>query len=81
MIQPKLRFVFRNFPLTQEHPYALIAAEAAEAAAIQGMFWEMHDLIFEQQALLEPNIIPTWAKRVGVDLEKLGNDISRMESD
>jgi protein-disulfide isomerase len=43
MIQPKLRFVFRNFPLTQEHPYALIAAEAAEAAAIQGMFWEMHD--------------------------------------
>src|SRR6266403_875981 len=41
----KLCFIFRNFPLTQAHPYALIAAEAAEAAALQGKFWEMHDLI------------------------------------
>ena len=54
----KLRFVFRNFPLTQIHPYALIAAEAAEAAALQGKFWEMHDLLFEQQTLLKPEIIP-----------------------
>ena len=73
----RLRFVFRNFPLTQSHPYALIAAEAAEAAALQGKFWEMHDLLFEQQALLEPKIIPTWAERLGLDLEKLGNDISQ----
>jgi protein-disulfide isomerase len=72
----KLRFVFRNFPLTQAHPYALIAAEAAEAAALQGKFWEMHDLLFEQQALLEPDIIPQWAERLGLDMEKLGNDIS-----
>ena len=72
----KMRFVFRNFPLTQAHPYALIAAEAAEAAALQGKFWEMHDLLFEQQALLEPDIIPTWAKQLGLDLEKLGNDIA-----
>ncbi len=73
----KLRFVFRNFPLTQAHPYALIAAEAAEAAALQGKFWEMHDLLFEQQALLEADIIPTWAERLGLDLAKLGNDISQ----
>ena len=73
----KLRFVFRNFPLTQAHPYALIAAETAEAAALQGKFWEMHDLLFEQQALLEPDIIPTWAGRLGLDLERLGNDISQ----
>jgi protein-disulfide isomerase len=73
----KLRFVFRNFPLTQAHPYALIAAEAAEAAALQSKFWEMHDLLFEHQALLEPDIIPTWAARLGLDLEKLGNDISQ----
>ena len=73
----KLRFVFRNFPLTQTHPYALIAAETAEAAALQGRFWEMHDLLFEQQALLEPDIIPTWAERLGLDLERLGNDISQ----
>jgi protein-disulfide isomerase len=71
----KLRFVFRNFPLTQAHPYAQVAAEAAEAAALQGKFWEMHDLLFEQQALLEPDIIPTWAEKLGLDLEKLGNDI------
>jgi len=73
----KLRFVFRNFPLTQAHPYALIAAEAAETAALQGKFWEMHDLLFEQQTLLEPDIIPLWAKRIGLDLEKFGNDIKQ----
>ncbi len=73
----KLRFVFRNFPLTQAHPYALIAAEAAEAAALRGKFWEMHDLLFERQALLKPDIIPVWAKGIGVDLEKFGNDIQQ----
>ena len=71
----KLQFVFRNFPLTQAHPYALMAAEAAEAAALQGKFWEMHDLLFEQQTLLKPEIIPSWAERIGLDLEKFGNDI------
>ena len=70
----KLQFVFRNFPLTQVHPYALIAAEAAEAAALQGKFWEMHDLLFEQQALLKPGIIPLWAERIGVNLEKFEID-------
>ena len=73
----KLRFVFRNFPLTQLHPYALIAAETAEAAALQGKFWEMHDLIFEQQTLLQPEIIPAWAKRIGLNLDKFKNDIQQ----
>ena len=73
----KLLFVFRNFPLTQMHPYALIAGEAAEAAALQGKFWEMHDLLFEQQSFLEPDAIPVWAERLGLDLEKLGNDIAQ----
>ncbi|MGB6067786.1 MAG: thioredoxin domain-containing protein [Desulfomonilaceae bacterium] len=73
----KLRFVFRNFPLTQAHPYALIAAEAAEAAALQGKFWEMHDLLFEGQLFLEPHIIRSWAQRIGLDLEKFGNDIKQ----
>ena len=67
--------MFRNFPLTQAHPYALIAAEAAEAAALQGKFWEMHDLLFEQQTFLEPEMIPLWAKRIGLDVEKFKNDI------
>ena len=68
----KLRFVFRNFPLTQAHEYALIAAEAAEAAALQGKFWEMHDLLFERQRILQPGILPAWAKEVGLDLEQFG---------
>ena len=61
--------------MTQAHPYALIAAETAEAAALQGKFWEMHDLLFEQQASLVPAIIPQWAKKLGLDLNKFGNDI------
>ncbi len=73
----KLRFVFRNFPLTQSHPYAWIAAEAAEAAALQGKFWEMHDLLFEQQTFLEPDIIPSWAKKIGLNLEKFESDIEQ----
>jgi protein-disulfide isomerase len=68
----KLRFIFRNFPLTQAHPYALVAAEAAEAAALQGKFWEMHDLLFERQRILEPDILPMWAKEVGLDLGQFG---------
>jgi protein-disulfide isomerase len=46
---PRLRFVFRNFPQSNVHPHASVAAQAAEAAAAQGKFWEMHDLLFENQ--------------------------------
>jgi protein-disulfide isomerase len=54
----RLRFVFRNFPLTQSHPHAEHAAEAAEAAAGQGKFWQMHDSLFEhQQALDEAHLV------------------------
>jgi len=70
----KLRFVFRNFPLTQAHPYALVAAQAAEAAGLQGKFWEMHDLLFEQQALLKPEVIHSWAKRIGLNLKQFETD-------
>jgi protein-disulfide isomerase len=52
----QLRFVFRNFPL-EMHPYAEHAAEAAEFAAAHGKFWEMHDLLFEQQANLKDNAL------------------------
>jgi len=71
----KLRFVFRNFPLTQAHPYAMIAAEAAEAAALQGKFWKMHDTIFENQGDLEPDILPLWAKQLGLDLGQFATTI------
>jgi protein-disulfide isomerase len=75
----RLRFIFRNFPLTEAHPFALVAAEAAEAAALQGKFWEMHDLLFENQAQLEPEILPAWARDVGLDLEKFGTAIRQGE--
>src|SRR6185295_1180625 len=73
----QLRFVFRNFPLTDAHPYALIAAEAAEAAGLQGKFWQMHDLIYENQVDLEPDILPAWAEKVGLDLEEFGTAIKQ----
>lgn len=71
----RLRFVFRNFPLTQLHPHALAAAEAAEAAALQGKFWEMHELLFEHQESLEPGSIHAWAEKLGLDLDKMNVDI------
>jgi protein-disulfide isomerase len=75
----ELRFVFRNFPLTQSHPYALIAAEAAEAAGVLGKFWEMHDLLYENQPLLEPDILPSLAEQAGLDREKFGTAMKRQE--
>jgi protein-disulfide isomerase len=65
-----LRFVFRNFPLTQVHPYARIAAELAEGAGLQKRFWPMHDLIYENQDQLAPEILQVWADQVGMDWEK-----------
>src|SRR5258706_11825289 len=55
----KLRFVFRNFPLTNLHPHAQDAAEAAEAAASQDRFWEMHDALFEHQPALDDRHLAT----------------------
>jgi len=75
----KLRFGFRNFPLTQAHPYAMVAAEATEAAALQEKFWEMHDFIYEHQDDLEPDVLPVWAKRVGLNLEEFGAAIKEGE--
>ena len=75
----KLRFVFRNFPLTQAHPYAMVAAEAAEAAGLQGKFWEMHDHIYENQDDLEPDTLPSWAEELGLDLEEFGKAIKQGE--
>src|SRR5262245_55957525 len=57
-----LQFVFRNFPLTDSHPHAQHAAEAAEAAASQDRFWEMHDLLFEQQQALDDRHLVRYAE-------------------
>ena len=65
-----MRFVFRNFPLTTVHPHAESAAEAAEAAGAQGKFWEMHDLLFENQQSLEDEDLMEYAAKVGLDIPR-----------
>jgi formate-nitrite transporter family protein len=66
----RLRLVYRHFPLTQIHPHAERAAEAAEAAAQQGRYWEMHDVLFHNQKALEPEDLRRYAQETGLDLER-----------
>jgi protein-disulfide isomerase len=70
-----LRFVFRNMPLAQLHPYAELAAEAAESAATQGKFWEMHDALYENQSELGPQLIPRLADTLQLSRQRLELDI------
>jgi len=72
----KLRFVFRNFPLTEIHPHAQHAAEAAEAAAAQNKFWEMHDHLYEHQQALDDDHLEKYAAKIGLDLARFNNDMS-----
>lgn len=71
----KMKFVFRNFPLTNIHPDAMNAAVAAEAAGIQGKFWEMHDMIFEHQNRLLENDLYAYAQQLGLNVEQFQNDM------
>lgn len=70
-----LKFIFRNFPLRKIHPHAYPAAVATEAAARQGKFWEMHDIIFENQKTLEPDNILVFANHLGLDMVRFQKDI------
>ena len=70
-----LRFVFRHFPLGEVHPHARLAAQAAEAAAAQGRFWEMHDMLFEHQDALEPDDLAGYAKALGLDTKQFARDL------
>jgi protein-disulfide isomerase len=69
-LREQVRLVFRNFPLSQIHPHAGQAAQAAEAAGAQGRFWEMHDVIFENQDALEEEDLLAYAEQVGLDLNR-----------
>jgi len=71
----RLRFVFRNFPLTNAHPNAELAAESAEAAGSQGKFWEMHDLLYENQETLGGELVQSLAKDLNLNLKKFVDDI------
>ena len=66
----QLRFAFRNFPLSAIHPHAEKAAEAAEAAGAQGQFWDMHDVLFENQHALEEEDLVGYAQELGLDLAR-----------
>ena len=74
-----LRFVFRNFPLAQAHPHALAAAQAAEAAGLQGRFWEMHDVLFEHQDMLDEANLLRFAAALGLDMERFARDFASPE--
>lgn len=77
-----ITFVFRNFPLTSIHPNARVAAATAEAAGLQGKFWEMHDKLFESQddwssldASQRTNVFNGYARELGLDMTKFEEDI------
>lgn len=72
----RLRFVFRNFPISTSHPHAEQAAEAAEAAAIQGPFWQMHDLLYENQKRLGDQDLRAYAEKLGLDLESFDSELA-----
>jgi protein-disulfide isomerase len=71
----RVRLVYRHFPLEEVHPHALHAAEAAEAAGAQGKFWEMHDLLFENQRQLKQPQLHGYAERLGLDMARYTAEI------
>jgi len=71
----RLCFAFRNFPLVNSHPHAQDAAEAAEAAGAQGKFWEMHDILFENQEALDDEDIVQYATTLGLDANRVISEV------
>ncbi|MDR0863612.1 MAG: DsbA family protein [Candidatus Symbiothrix sp.] len=70
----KLQFVFRNYPLQELHEHAVHAAIAAETAGLEGKFWEMHDIIFENQRRLDDASLVQYAASIGLDKAKFEKD-------
>ncbi|MGN6169324.1 MAG: DsbA family protein [Solirubrobacteraceae bacterium] len=75
-LKGSVRFAFRHFPLVEIHPHALGAARAAEAAARQGKFWEMHDLLFHRQRGLHDGDLRRYAGELGLDIARFDEDRS-----
>jgi protein-disulfide isomerase len=72
-----IKFVFRNFPLRKIHQNAFSAAVATEAAGLQNRFWEMHDIVFENQKVLDDDYILLYAIRIGLNLDRFKNDMEQ----
>jgi protein-disulfide isomerase len=73
-LKGNVRFAYRNYPLTEIHPHALASAQAAEAAALQGRFWEMHELLFHRQKALEDHDLHRYAVQLELDSERFERD-------
>lgn len=73
----QIKFVFRNFPLSEMHQYARAAALSAEAAGLQGKFWEMHDAIYENQRDLNENFLMKLAGKLNLDISQFEKDLER----
>src|SRR5437773_3519878 len=73
--EQEVRYVWRHLPLNDVHPHAQLAAEAAEAAADQDAFWEMHDLLFDHQDALRTDDLIAYAEQLGLDVERFTNDL------
>jgi protein-disulfide isomerase len=69
-----VRFAFRHFPLTEIHPHALAASAAAEAAALQDRFWEMHEVLFHHQRALEDDDLRRYAAELDLDVARFDRD-------
>lgn len=72
-----LCFIFRHFPRTQIHPHAQRAAQAAQAAAVQGQFWSMHDTLFVHQQNLENGYLVEYANDLGLDIPQFLKELSK----
>src|ERR1700694_4654812 len=75
----QLVVVFRHFPLRQAHPHAQHAAEVAEAAASQGKFWEMHDMLFARQDALDDDSLVTYTTELSLDADRIGRELASHE--
>jgi Na+/H+ antiporter NhaA len=74
-----VRYVWRHLPLNDVHPHAQLAAEASEAAAAQGRFWDMHDILLTHQGELRPRDVTSYAKQLGLDAARIAEDLRRRE--
>jgi protein-disulfide isomerase len=72
----QMSVVYRHFPLTNVHPHAEPAAEAAEAAGAQGRFWAMHDMLFEHQDALEAEDLLAYAQAIGLDVPRFARELA-----
>src|SRR5687767_192682 len=72
----RVRFVYRHFPLEGVHPHAELAAEAAECAGEQGKFWEMHDLLFDNQNHLKLQHLRDYAGRLQLDMARFAAELT-----